>query len=240
MRRLFSVLGAIVVALMPCLAAAQGAVLARGSDSLMNAGAQRVLEVAYERAGIPLEVRYLPRKRALAASSSGEVDGEVMRVASLGERFPTLKRVEPPIAYHVSAMYVRKGSGIDASALVNLGDYRVAVLQGVMAHVGYAEAAKSSASLPSLEQMFKMLESGRVDIVIHNTTDSVALLANRDFPSVDPNGIEFKTVELYHYLHEDRAELSDTVAQVLSEMADTGDLERAFENGVAQATAELY
>ena len=58
-----------------------------------------ILRAVYDRLNIKIEFEDVPGKRALALSSTGELDGEVHRIANLARDYPTLVQVTPPINY---------------------------------------------------------------------------------------------------------------------------------------------
>jgi polar amino acid transport system substrate-binding protein len=58
-----------------------------------------LLRAVYARLNISLEFADVPGKRALALSSSGELDGEVHRIADLAQTYPTLLQISPAINY---------------------------------------------------------------------------------------------------------------------------------------------
>ena len=56
-----------------------------------------ILRAVYGRLNIAVEFEDVPGKRALALNSTGELDGEVHRIANLARDYPTLVQISPPI-----------------------------------------------------------------------------------------------------------------------------------------------
>jgi polar amino acid transport system substrate-binding protein len=89
-----------------------------------------ILKAAYKRLGIPIEIIQMPGRRALRESSEGRIDGEVHRIFSIGNDYPSLIRVPTPINY-IEPTVFSKNERFDITECPDLKDYRIGIVRGV-------------------------------------------------------------------------------------------------------------
>ena len=209
--------------------------LTRARTGLFGQAAEVVLGEAYARLGIDLTVTPLPGQRALVESSSGRKDGEVLRIGGISEKYPELIRIDTPIVSLRSGVYVRKGSDIEIGAPEDLAPYRVAILRGVVHAERNARFAASVEVVNGIDQLLKLLESDRVDAVIHTVfTTSQSIQANRRYARKITGPTIMEEIPMYHYLHKDHMKLAVQVAEMLSEMDAAGEVQSLFEAEAAR------
>nr|WP_298166022.1 transporter substrate-binding domain-containing protein [uncultured Pseudomonas sp.] len=126
-----------------------------------------LLRAVFQRAGISVEVRAMPWKRALRMGENGRV--------GIGGIYKTAERLEvfdysQPLFEEKLLIYVRKGAAIKFEQIGDLYDKRVGVIRGWSYTAAFDEALKSGRILASQsssdEANFRMLASGRLDAVI--------------------------------------------------------------------------
>lgn len=213
--------------------AAGGIVIARANAALHGLAAQGILEEAYRRAGIEFSIQELPTKRALIESSSGNLDGEMTRIPAIGDRYPTLKIVHPPIAYLRSGAFFRQGEELDVSRPEDLAPYKVGVLRGVLHANNNARFAGEVIILEEFDQLVRMLDTGRVDAIISSVMPFHVATARLGAQNINPEPVVFQSIPLHHFLHEDHAVLVPVIGGILAEMTASGDLDALFRQGVA-------
>ncbi|WP_108127559.1 substrate-binding periplasmic protein [Saccharospirillum mangrovi] len=183
--------------------------------------ATRIMARAYAKLDIPIDVVPLPANRALIMAVSGEADADMMRIAQLKDRYPSLVQVPYPLLRGEL-----RAATLDTSVQVwnrdALADRRVAIRRGVV----IAEAATAGLNVTSVEdprQFLAMLERGRVDMLV------VSVIAG--LPPIDPdewaqlNVLEGSVADftLHHYLHQRHAELAMPLADTLARMEASGE-----------------
>lgn len=126
-----------------------------------------LLRAVFQRAGIEVEVRAMPWKRALQMGENGKV--------GIGGIYKTAPRLEifdysQPLFDEKLLIYVRKGAAIKFEQISDLYDKRIGVIRGWSYTAAFDEALKSGRILASLSSSddanFRMLASGRLDAVI--------------------------------------------------------------------------
>ena len=70
--------------------------------------AAEILKTAYAKLGIETEFYFTSGQRSLVMSSKGVVDGEVLRIASVGTKYPTLLRVDVPLIELNNLVFVNR------------------------------------------------------------------------------------------------------------------------------------
>lgn len=126
-----------------------------------------LLQAVFQRAGIAVEIRAMPWKRALRMGEKAK--------AGIGGIYKTAPRLEiydysQPIFEEKLLVYVRKGAALKFEQVSDLHDKRVGVIRGWSYTEAFDEALKSGRILAtessSDEANFRMLASGRLDAVI--------------------------------------------------------------------------
>jgi ABC-type amino acid transport substrate-binding protein len=197
-----------------------------------------LLRAVYERLNISLEFADVPGKRALALSSSGELDGEVHRIADLAQTYPTLLQISPAINYIEPSVFTTT-LRFDVRGWDSIRDYSIGIVRGV----GSSEAGTSGMSrvtaATSLENMIQMLDAGRFEVMVTDLFSGRAALAKLKLQSrITPLSPPLQRVYIYHYLHERHRDLAKRVGAVIKEMDASGELARLREQLVKQVLNE--
>lgn len=131
--------------------------------------AVRLLNAAYKELGLSLTTETVPSRRALMLADMGEVDGDLFRIASVGDQYPNLVRVPYPL---LNGQLDAVTGNPDLTGLQSLDEtdttrLRVAVRRGVIIAEQTAEALDMVAvRADSYDQMRTLLEWQRVDLAL--------------------------------------------------------------------------
>ena len=85
-----------------------------------------------------------------------------------------------------------------------------------------ASGAKVVNRVSSPEQMFRMLDSGRIDIALYTRADGIALTRSMGLSSIAPLSPALKDVDMYLYLHKKHENLAPQIAKALRDMKADG------------------
>jgi polar amino acid transport system substrate-binding protein len=197
-----------------------------------------LLRAVYARLNISLEFADVPGKRALALSSSGELDGEVHRIADLSQTYPTLLQISPAINYIEPSVFTTT-LRFDVRGWDSIRDYSIGIVRGV----GSSEAGTSGMSrvtaATSLENMIQMLDAGRFELMVTDLFSGRAAVAKLKLQSrIAPLSPPLQRVYIYHYLHERHRDLAKRVGAVIQEMDASGELARLREALIKQVLNE--
>jgi ABC-type amino acid transport substrate-binding protein len=198
-----------------------------------------MLRAVYAKLDIKLEFEDVPGKRALALSSTGELDGEIQRIGTLSREYPTLVQVAPAINYIEPAVFTTK-LHFDVTGWDSIRDYSIGIVRGV----GSSEAGTLGMSriteTTSLENMIQMLDADRFDLIVTDLFSGLVAvrklhLQGRIYPLSPP----LERISIYHYLHERHRDLVPKVGKVIEDMTASGELARLREALVKEFLSEL-
>lgn len=181
---------------------------------------EAILSEAFRRNGLVVKLKHLPGERALIEANTGVTDGEAHRIYDIAEikkldnlvRIPEVQQTIKDYAWSVNVQSLEDGWS-------SLKPYRVGVIRGSVFLTKMAkEHAKNVYEVPRYETLFKMLNGGRLDIVI--TAPSRAKKYEGDkIKKVEP-ALTF--LPIYTYLHKKHKALAPKIASALHEMKTDG------------------
>lgn len=187
---------------------------------------QELSREAFRRAGLEFRLVSLPSERSLYSANAGEVDGEGLRVAGLSTQYPNLVQV-PERYIGVSFVAFAKDAMINVdNGWEGLKPYRVAFITGWKMFEANAAGARVVNKVDKPEQMFRMLESGRVDVALYTRADGVSLLRSLGLSAIAPLSPPLRDVDMYLYLNKKHEAVVPKIAQALRDMKTDGTYNR--------------
>ncbi len=191
--------------------------------SQLHMASKKLLIEIYKRAGISIEIFDLPSKRAIMESSSGKKDGELIRIFNFGNVYPQLIRVPTPYTYFELAVF-SKDQDLIISGWKSLDNYRVGKVRGIKAIDDNLSGLGAVYETGTDIQLFKMLESGRIDIAISSAFEGLCRIKQLKLSSRKIVPV-LENYDGYHYLHEDNKDLIPKLDKVIKSMKESGELE---------------
>lgn len=182
---------------------------------------QKLSEEALGRMGISFKLISLPSERSLVAANAGEVDGEGLRVAGLSSKYPELIQV-PERYTNISFVAFARDATITIDGWQSLKPYRVGHITGWKLFEAKASVAQSVTQVDTPEQLFKMLENGRIDLALYTKADGVALAKQQGYTDIAPLSPCLKDVDMFLYLHKKHKTLVDNLAATLRTLKKEG------------------
>jgi hypothetical protein len=186
-------------------------------DSEDAAVGTAVLQDAYRRLGIEVEVDALPADVALRRSSSGEVDGEAQRIDGLVDRFPTLVQVPVPINFVEIAVF-SKDESFEPRGWHDLERLEVGTLRGIQSVRQGTLSLSSTRLVDTYEELIALLVDDAVDVIVAPVLNTTAQLRRAGVGEEVVMNAVLDSYLLYHYLHESRAALVPVVQPILKQM----------------------
>jgi len=193
-----------------------------GSPLSKIAGA--VLQKAYGELGIEVDTYFTSGKRSLVLSSTGHVDGELVRVAAVGGLYPSLVQVPVPTLVLHGIVYVREGDRARVAA-GDLSKLPVGHLGGVVQSTQFTKGFESLWVGQSEIELFRLLAAGKLDAVVSDSIDGQMAINELGLTDVVPLGPPFQSEPMYHFLHERHRHLVPKIAQILMTMRESGEVE---------------
>jgi len=176
-----------------------------------------ILDEAFRRVGYSYELIKIPSERALTSVDRGEIDGDYVRIAGLGQSYPNLVMVAEPIAVWEFAVFAAAGCPRIA-AWEDLRDKPFGRIIGWKIVEQRTEGFPHATTARDENSLFALLRAGRVDAVVFDRLQGAmrgetpaAVLEKRD---------------MHLYLHRDHAELAGKLGAALKAMRQEGLIDR--------------
>ena len=187
---------------------------------------------AFRRIGLEFKLVSLPSERSLKSADAGEVDGEGLRVAGLTAQYPNLVQV-PERYVRISFVAFAKDATISLdNGWDSLKPYSVAYITGWKMFEANAAGARAVSKVDKAEQIFQMLDSGRVDLALYTRADGVVLVRELGLRAIAPVSPALKDVDMFLYLHKKHQALVPRLAHALKDMKADGTYNRIL-SGIA-------
>lgn len=189
-----------------------------------------IMPKVYEKLGFTIDIEPMPGDRAQKEATSGEKDGEIMRIFTYGEENPTTIRVPTPY-YQLETMgFVHRDSSIVINSKEDLANYRLVKVRGVKHTNNISSGMPDVHNIKNTTNMMEFLHRGRADIALTNTVDGILVLKQMGYSHIIPLGQPLAVLDLFNYIHEDHAELVPVVDAVIKDMIATGELAEVIKN----------
>lgn len=185
---------------------------------------EAVLKSAYAKLGVEFETSWLPAKRALLISSSGQADGEISRVDSIAKMYPDLIQVKIPVNY-VEGIAISKNKTLPIKSWNSLRPYRIGINNGIIFTVNGTRGMDVE-YVNSFSSLFHMLEKERVDVIVSPRLVGLSLMIKNDLKGLVFNEPPVARLNQYHYLHKRHAKLATRLEGVLRKMKKNGEIDR--------------
>jgi polar amino acid transport system substrate-binding protein len=177
---------------------------------------------AFRRVGLALKLDSNPSERSLDLANQGAVDGEGLRVAGLDQQYPNLVQV-PERFIGISFVAFSRDQSIKLDdGWRSLKPYRIAFINGWKLYEANATAAQSITKVDKAEQLFQMLDAGRVDLALYTRADGASVLKRLGITGVDAIRPALREADMYLYLNKKHAMLVPRIAQALKDMKGDG------------------
>jgi polar amino acid transport system substrate-binding protein len=221
---------AFFLCLLPLLASAQTATqsltVSTNNTPLDRKVLERVAREAFQRIGVEFKMVSLPSERSLVAANSGEIDGEGLRIAGLGTQYPNLIQVPERFTRISFVAFARDASIPLDEGWESLKTQRVAFITGWKMFEANAAGARVVNKVDKPEQMFRMLDDGRIDLALYTQADGVALAKTLGLAAIAPLQPALKDVDMFLYVHRRHEALVPRLAKAIKEMKMDGTYNR--------------
>ncbi|MDN4988461.1 transporter substrate-binding domain-containing protein [Bradyrhizobium sp. WYCCWR 13022] len=183
-----------------------------------------MLRAVYAKLNIKLEFEDVPGKRALALSSSGELDGEIQRIGTLSRDYPTLLQVTPAINYIEPAVFTTK-LHFDVDGWNSIRNYSIGIVRGVGSSEAGTRGMDRVTATTGIENMIRMLDADRFDVMVTDLFSGLVAVRKLNLQArIYPLSPPLERISIYHYLHERHRDLVPKVGQVIAQMQASGEL----------------
>jgi polar amino acid transport system substrate-binding protein len=207
------------------------------TDSLVSDIAEQVVRTAFQRAGIALEIRRYPLVRSITMASDGEIDGDVLRMGAIVDRFPGLVEVPTPVMRLDLAIY---GMSPALATLTRdqIRHLRVGITRGIYTTLKHSRGMATVETDATIPSGFAMLTHGRFDVFMVPYIDAEAELARHPLAGVRRWPWLWATEPQYLVLNRRHAVLVGRLNDALLQMQHEGLIENAYQVGLRRYALE--
>lgn len=190
-----------------------------------------VMQEAYRRIGIPIELREYSAAEALSMSNGGNVDAELQRIDGISNQFKNLVQVPIPINIIQGAVFSKKYR-FPIMGWHSLRPYKIGIVRGIL----FAEqqtAGMDRLVFDSYGALIEALQNDVVDVGVMlriGGLDAIQKLRSHGISELE--GV-LETLFLYHYVHASRSDLADKLEPVLKTMLLNGEIRQKREQVLA-------
>ncbi len=187
---------------------------------------------ALRRIGVGLEIIRLPAERALINANAGIDDGDLIRIAGLEKAYPNLVRV-PEKMMDMNFVAFTKHVEIQTDGWQALKPYSIGIIKGWKILENNIPGAATLTLAEDAEQLFRLLEKDRVDLVLYSRWMGLARITRHNLRGVRVLTPPLVTKEMFMYLHKKHKPLVPKIAAALREIKAEGTYQRLFQEKVA-------
>ena len=170
---------------------------------------------------------------------SDKADGELVRIASYGQSYPQLLRLDPAF-YRISVRaYSLPSRSASVQSRDDLKHYSLGSIRGMAYVQDLTENHPSLTLTQNPQQLFRMLLAGRLDLALCTTLAAQAAMAaiGTGIKELDASP-DLARFELHHYLSMRHKDVAPRLADVIRRMRDSGELEQLTQQFEAAAVRE--
>lgn len=181
---------------------------------------ERIVTEAYRRVGIEISVRYYPAKRSLIESNKGAIDGDLIRLDGTENDYPNLVMIPEAIIVTEDFAFV-KDVEFEVEGYKSLSPYVVAIVAGIDT---YDEGTRGMRRfiVKTPDQMFRMLDSGRVQVAVHLDYDGERIIKDLKLQGIKMLRPSLLSFNVYHFVHKKHEALVPKLTRALQEMKKEG------------------
>ncbi|MFW6380794.1 MAG: substrate-binding periplasmic protein [Spirochaetota bacterium] len=192
----------------------------------------RVFTELFDRLGVEMEIVFSPTARSLVDVNAGIIDAEANRIAGMEAEYPNLRRVPEPnmtMEFVAFAKHEHQIDGWDSIRELDIG-----IVRGWRILEENTSGFPYVVTVPTEVELFTMLDRGRIDIALYARLTGYSCLAEMDLEGITHLEPPLATRDMYLYVHEKHADLTDDIARVLREMKDDGTYQAIRDSVMAQ------
>jgi len=181
---------------------------------------ETILKEAYGRLNIYISTRVLQSHVALGTANYGALDGDIHRIIGIENKYPNLIRVPVPIN-SIEGMIFSKKAGLKINSWDDLKPFSIGLRIGAK----FAEAGTQGMIVTAVltnDQVFKMLDKGRIDVVVSTRIEGLLTSKKLGFANIYPIEPAIVNLKLYHYVHKKNKALIPELTRILKIMEKEG------------------
>jgi polar amino acid transport system substrate-binding protein len=185
-------------------------------DTAHGQSIKDLLRAAYQMAGYTVTIVTMPGERALLAANQGVTDGDLVRIDGLQATYPNLMKVGVPLDVHHHVVFAKR-QDIVLDGIASLKPYSIAYVRGFKA-IERVTHGMNTQAMNDVQSAFKMLNAGRVDVVIDALEQGTPVVNALGIDGVRVLSPPLEVITLYHYVNVRHAALVPVLENALRQL----------------------
>ena len=196
--------------------------------------ADRVAIEAFKRIGKQLTIEDVPARRALYNANSGQLDGDLARIAGVTEYYPQLLIVPEPI-WLAELVAFAKHSPSAALDWQQLSGQQLGYIRGWVVFEKYFANSTNITRVISPESLFRMLVNQRLEVALYEKKMGLQLAKSMQIAELEVLVPALINEPIYIYLHKKHQRLIPKLTEQLRQMKTDG----SYQAIVRQTLSEI-
>ncbi len=176
----------------------------------------------FENIGIKIKINHLLSARSLENVDVGLDDAEYARIKGLTDRYKNLQIIDEKLIDFAFTAFAKDPS-ITIDGWNSLSKYNVAFMRGWKIYEKNVTKTKSTLIVSSEEELFSLLENGRVDIVLYELLRGGEFMKKRNIKGIVPLKKPLSVRGMYLYVNKKHEELIPDIENSLMSIKKSGE-----------------
>ncbi len=190
-----------------------------------------ILKEIFHRANVPAEVIPTSSERSLSNINHGIDDGDGFRMEGLQSLYPHIVCVPEVISEFEFCVYCLAEHPIKVDGFDDLKLHQIAINRGRPGMLKMVSGARAVIEVNTQEQLFRMLDSGRVEAVLDERSQADFTLKTLDLKTIKRIDPPIASRPIYIYLNEKHASLVPALVAAIKSMKQDGFIDRTLREG---------
>ena len=193
-----------------------------GKNNPVHIISSKILEIAYQRAGLDFSPRFVQLNKSLELSNNGEVDGELARVKTINKEYKNLLII-PVSLISVQAIAFSKNKNIKIKSFNDLKNYNFTIIKGAKFIEKRTKDMKRNL-VDNFQDAFDDLHNDKIEVIVVPKLAGLKALFFNNYYDIKAISEPLESLKLYHFVHKKNAHLIPILTPILKTMQETGEI----------------
>lgn len=199
-------------------------VISGGINNSSQTIASKILKIAYTRAGLKINFKFMQLEKSLFSSNTALTDGEISRIKNINKIYKNLLIIPVPLVT-VQAITFSKNSSLYIDKWSDLKAYNVTIVSGTK----FIEQATKEHNIttnlvPKFKDAFKKLTTDNTEAIVVPKLVGLKYIYLTNSKQIHMVSKPLKTMKLYHFVNTKNKDLVPILTPILQRMKDSGEV----------------
>jgi len=190
-----------------------------------------IINKVSQESGIKISLQRQPPERGLINANSGQIDGDLTRIKKISSIYPNLIRIDEKLLDWKFAAFSLNKSYLDD--LPSMKNKSVGYIKGWKIYENKTQGFKNTVIAKNPEQLFRLLSLGRVDIVLYEHWQGLAMIKRLGLQPRHIYTSPIASKEMFIFLNKRHHKLVPKVTSILRKLKNQGFYSKAYKKHLA-------